>query len=115
MTTTKAMKAITAITLAMLTMILACSLMMTAYAEDYTMPAVVMGWEQIGDLDLYEITVVDENGHEWGFLEEEPLEIGDVVTLYMNKGETEEEDEIERYEWIGWLAPAEVAEWLEGC
>ena len=87
----------------------------TAETSTYKLTAVVTEWEQIGDTDLYVISVTDENGNVWDFLgEEEDAHIGNlyVLTMHDMSNEHEEDDEIITAELITRLAHEELMRFL---
>ena len=93
------MKQIIIATIITCIIIIGCSTMLPACAEDrgefYPKLTVVVGCEQIAP-DLWIIDCMDKTGNVWNFYEdEEPWEEGDLANLLMwNMGEAEEEDEV---------------------
>lgn len=90
----------------------------TATAETtdtYRLTAVVTAWEQIGDSDLYVISVTDENGNVRDFLgEKEDAHIGNLYVLIMRdmSNEHEEDDEIVDVVFITCLGMTEMMDFL---
>jgi len=84
-------------------------------ADTYRLTAVVTAWEQIGDSDLYVISVTDENGNVWDFLgEKEDAHIGNLYVLIMRdmSNEHEEDDEIVDVVFITCLGMTEMMNFL---
>lgn len=119
MKTTKIITIATAITMAI---IIACSITVPASAEVgdrgefYPKMAVVTAIEEIGDTNIFIVTVVDKDGHEWGFFDDEgEWQIGDIANLLMwNLGEREEEDEIVEVYYEGTMDEEALWAWLTG-
>lgn len=111
----KTTKIIIIATIATIIIIALCGIA-TASAESYTLTAVVTEWEQIGDTDLYNITVIDENGDEWGFMgEKEDARVGNLykMTMMDHSAENEEEDEIIDCEYVTTLDIPATANWIK--
>ena len=111
----KTLKIATIATIITVAIIALCGIA-TASAETYEMTAVVTEWEQIGETDLYNITVTDANGNMWGFMgEKEDAHIGNLyrVTMMDLSNEHEEDDEIADAELLGILTPVQVARFLK--
>ena len=119
MKTTKIITIATAITIAI---ILTCGFALSASAEVgdrgefYPLLAVVTGYKQIGDTDLWIIDVTDKDGRVWSFYgEEEDCHIGTMFNLLMcNMGEAEEDDEIVEVYYEGTMDNAALMAWLTG-
>lgn len=120
MKTTKIITIATAITIAL---ILTFATMMPASAEVgdrgefYPRLAVVVGYEHIGDTDLWIIDCMDKDGQVWSFYgEEEDAHIGNVFNLLMWNlgGEHEEEDEIVEVYYEGRMDQESMMKWMEG-
>ena len=111
----KTTKIIIIATVATIIIIALCGIA-TASAENYTVTAVVTEWEQIGDTDLYNITVTDASDNVWGFMgEKEDAHIGNLYKLTITdlSTEHEEDDEIADAELLGILTPVQVARFLK--
>lgn len=111
----KTMKIATIATAITLVLIALCGI---ATANTYEMTAVVIAWEQIGDTDLYNVTVIDANGEQWAFFgEEEDAHIGNLyrITMLDMSNEHEEDDEIKDVELIDCLDAIDTARFLRGA
>lgn len=116
----KSIKIVIIATIATIALIFACGVATAETAdrgEFYPRLAVVTAWEQIGDTDLYIITVIDKDGNEWGFYgEKEDAHIGNIYNLLMwNLGEAEEEDEIVEVYFEGCMNEDALYDWLTGA
>ena len=112
----KTTKIIIIATIATILLIALCGVA-TANAETYDLTAVVIGYEQIGDLDLYIINLMSVNGDELDFLgEAEDAHIGNLyrVTMLDMSEEHEEADEISDVELITRLDTMEMMSFLRG-
>ena len=112
----KTTKIITIATIATILLIALCG-MATATAETYDLTAVVIGYEQIGDTDLYTINLMDVNGNKWDFFgEAKDAHIGNLyrVTMLDMSEEHEEADEISDVELITRLDTMEMMSLLRG-
>ena len=115
-------KIIAIATIVTIAIMISCAYAMPACAEVgdrgefYPRLAVVTGYEQIGDTDLWVIEVTDKDGEVWSFYgEEEDAHIGIMFNLLMwNLGEAEEEDEIVEVYYEGRLDNAGLMAWLAG-
>ena len=97
-------------------LILTCGIAM-AHAESdfYAKNALVTGFESLEDSGLWIITVVDENGEQWDFLDDESFyRVGDVVVLRMMdlSNEHDEADEICDVMFIKHLNTIEMMQWF---
>ena len=116
------MKKVIIATIVIIAIIISCSCMIPACAEVgdrgefYPRLAVVTGYEQIGDTDLWVIEVTDKDGEVWSFYGEvEDAHIGIMFNLLMwYLGEAEEEDEIVEVYYEGRLDNAGLMTWLAG-
>lgn len=83
--------------------------------EFYPKMSVVTGIEQIGDTNLFTVTVIDKDGHEWSFFDDEgEWQIGDIANLLMwnLSNEREEEDEIVEVYYEGTMDEEAMGAWL---
>lgn len=118
MKTTKIITIATAITIAL---ILTFAIMMPACAEVgdrgefYPRLTVVVGYERIGDTDMWIIDCMDKDGQVWSFYgEEEDAHIGIMFNLLMwNMGEAEEDDEIIEVYYEGRMDTMQMMKWME--
>lgn len=104
-------------TIVTIAIMLATACAMPAYAEQsdfYHLTTVVVGWERIGDTDLYVIDCMTQDGNVWSFYEdEEHWTIGDIAILYMWKcTEAEEDDEVIDVAWGGYMEVMEMVEFF---
>lgn len=115
------MKKIIAIaTIITVAIMIACACAMPACAEVgdrgefYPRLTVVVGYERIGDTDLWVINCMDKDGQVWSFYgEEEDAHIGAMFNLLMwNMGEHEEEDEIIEVYYEGEMDEHTMAQWM---
>ena len=119
MKTTKIITIATAITIAL---VLSFSFIVPASAEVgdrgefYPLLSVVTAYEQIGDTDMWIISVTDKDGRVWDFYgEEEDAHIGNIYNLLMwNMGEREEDDEIVEVYFEGTMDNTSLMAWLTG-
>lgn len=119
MKTTKIITIATALTIAL---ILSFSFIVPASAEIgdrgefYPLLTVVTAYEQIGNTDLWVISVTDKDGRVWDFYgEEEDAHIGNIYNLLMwNMGEREEDDEIVEVYFEGTMDNTSLMAWLTG-
>lgn len=121
MKTTKIITIATAITIALI-LTFAISLPACAEVGDrgefYPKMAVVIAVDQIGDINLFTVTVIDKDGHEWGFFDDEgEWQIGDIANLLMwnLSNEHEEEDEIVEVYYEGTMDEEAMGAWLMGA
>ncbi len=119
MKTTKIITIATAITIAIITLcgIATANAEVGDRGEFYPKMAVVTAIEEIGDTNIFNVTVVDKDGHEWGFFDDEgEWQIGDIANLLMwNLGEREEEDEIVEVYYEGTMDEEALWAWLTGA
>lgn len=117
MKTTKIIIIATIITIAIIAL---CGIA-TASAETgdrgdfYPKMSVVTGIDQIGDTNLFTVTVIDKDGHEWSFFDDEgEWQIGDIANLLMwnLSNEREEEDEIVEAYYEGTMDEEAMGAWL---
>lgn len=83
--------------------------------EFYPRLTVVVGYEHIGDTDMWIIDCMDKDGQVWSFYgEEEDAHIGIMFNLLMwNMGEAEEDDEIIEAYYEGRMDTMQMMKWME--
>lgn len=118
MKTTKIITIATAITIAIISLfgIATASSEVGDRGEFYPLLTVVTAYEQIGDTDMWIISVTDKDGRVWDFYgEEEDAHIGNIYNLLMwNMGEREEDDEIVEVYFEGTMDNTSLMAWLTG-
>ena len=117
MKTTKIVTIATIITIALITLfgIATASAETADRGEFYPKMSVVTGIDQIGDTNLFTVTVIDKDGHEWSFFDDEgEWQIGDIANLLMRNlsNEREEEDEIVEVYYEGTMDEEAMGAWL---
>ena len=120
MKTTKIITIATIITIALIALfgIATASAEAADRGEFYPKMSVVTGIDQIGDTNLFTVTVIDKDGHEWSFFDDEgEWQIGDIANLLMwnLSNEREEEDEIVETYYEGTMDEEAMGAWLMGA
>ena len=117
MKTTKIITIATAITLAIITLcgIATANAEVGDRGEFYPRLTVVVGYERIGNTDMWIIDCMDKDGQVWSFYgEEEDAHIGIMFNLLMwNMGEAEEDDEIIEVYYEGRMDTMQMMKWME--
>ncbi len=117
MKTTKIIAIATIITIAIIALfgVATASAEAVDRGEFYPKMSVVTGIDQIGDTNLFTVTVIDKDGHEWSFFDDEgEWQIGDIANLLMRNlsNEREEEDEIVEVYYEGTMDEEAMGAWL---
>jgi len=120
MKTTKIITIATIITIAIIALfgVATASAEVGDRGEFYPKMSIVTGVEQIGDTNLFTVTVIDKDGHEWSFFDDEgEWQIGDIANLLMwnMSNEREEEDEIVEVYYEGTMDEEAMGAWLMGA
>ena len=105
-------KVIVIATIITIAIIVSCACALPVHAETiYTLDTVVVGWEL--EYGNYKIDCLDENGDVWEFYDEEPWNIGDMVTLRLFAfDEDYTHDELLDVEYVGHLELHELAYYI---